>query len=88
MGLTLLSVGADPAQRRQMHAEMRQSLLDFAQKLWQGKDCQRIPNRIVNYFGELVVWLIDPAVPADNNLQGTDFFIKGVDFVVKHKQQA
>lgn len=68
MGLALLAVEADPSQRRQVHAEMRQSLLDFAQKSWQDKDCQRIANRIVNYLDELVVWLIDPAVPADNNL--------------------
>ncbi len=68
MGLALLETEVVQSQRAQVQAEMRQSLLDFAEKPWQDKNCARIANRIVKYLDELVAWLADPAIPADNNL--------------------
>ena len=68
MGLALLEAEADSSQRTRIHSAMRQSLLDFAQKPWPDKDCQRIAKRIVKYLDELVAWLADPDIPADNNL--------------------
>ncbi len=68
MGLALLEVEADESQRQPIHEEMRSSLLTFAQKAWQDKDCQRLAKRILKYLDDLLVWLLDPNIAPDNNL--------------------
>jgi len=68
MGLALLEVELDELQRSPIHFQMRQSLLEFAQQQWHDKDCQRLAKRILKYLDELVAWLADPHIPADNNL--------------------
>lgn len=68
MGLALEEVAADEEQREAVYQEMRNRLHDFAAASWEDADCQRLARRILNHLDELVVWLRDPSVRADNNM--------------------
>jgi transposase len=68
MGLALEEVAADPAGRRRVHHEMRSRLAAFAACGWRDWECRRLAERISKYLDELLVWLVNPAVPADNNV--------------------
>jgi transposase len=46
---------------------MREKLCAFAQEPWNDPDCQRLARRILKHLDELLVWLRNPAVSADNN---------------------
>ena len=68
MGLALEEVAADAAGRARVHAEMRTRLATFAAERWKDWECQRLADRIKKHLDELLVWLINPAVRADNNV--------------------
>lgn len=67
MGLALEEVAADESGREQVYQEMREKLYAFAQEPWNDPDCQRLARRILKHLDELLVWLRNPAVNADNN---------------------
>jgi len=67
MGLALEEVAADEEERAHVHQEMRQKLLAFTEEPWSDPDCQRLAGRILKHLDELLVWLSNPAVSADNN---------------------
>jgi transposase len=67
MGLALEEVAADEDGREQVYQEMREKLNSFAEESWHDPDCQRLARRILDHLDELVVWLRNPAVSADNN---------------------
>lgn len=67
MGLALEEVAADEGEREQVYQEMRERLNAFAEESWHDPNCQRLARRILNHLDELVVWLRNPAVSADNN---------------------
>lgn len=67
MGLALEEVAADEGERERVHQEMRHKLLAFAEEPWTDPDCQRLARRILKHLDELLVWLRNPAVSADNN---------------------
>jgi transposase len=67
MGLALEEGAADEAGRERVYQEMRDKLLTFAEHPWSDADCQRLAQRILKYLDELLVWLRNPAVGADNN---------------------
>jgi hypothetical protein len=67
MGLALEEVAADESGREQVYQEMREKLCAFAQEPWSDPDCQRLARRILKHLDELLVWLRNPAVNADNN---------------------
>lgn len=67
MGLALEEVAANKSGREQVHQEMREKLCAFAQEPWNDPDCQRLAQRILKHLDELLVWLRNPAVSADNN---------------------
>jgi transposase len=67
MGLALEEVAADEAGRERVYQEMREQLQAFATGPWDDPDCQRLAKRIRKHRDELLVWLRNPAVKADNN---------------------
>lgn len=68
MGLAVEEVAADPNGRARVHIEMRTRLAAFAAERWKDWECQRLAARITKYLDELLVWLVNPAVRADNNV--------------------
>jgi hypothetical protein len=68
MGLALEQVQADGAGRERVYDEMRTKLWRFAAGRWRDWKCQQLADRIRKYLDDLVVWLIDPAVEATNNM--------------------
>ena len=58
---------ADEAGRERVYQEMREQLQAFATGPWDDPDCQRLAKRIRKHRDELLVWLRNPAVKADNN---------------------
>lgn len=68
MGLALEEVAADESGRERVHADMRERLLALASERWRDWECQRLAARIKKHLDELLVWLINPAVRADNNV--------------------
>jgi hypothetical protein len=68
MGLALEQVAADEAERSHVHHEMRSRLAGFAAEGWRDWECRRLAERIRKYLDELLVWLVNPAVRADNNV--------------------
>jgi hypothetical protein len=68
MGLALEQVQADPNGRERVYNEMRTKLWRFATEHWRDWKCQQLADRIRKYLDDLVVWLIDPAVEATNNM--------------------
>jgi len=67
MGLALEEVTADQNGREQVYQDMRKQLHDFAASSWHDADCQRLAKRILKHLDELLVWLRNPHVSADNN---------------------
>jgi hypothetical protein len=67
MGLALEEVAADEGERERVYQEMREKLCAFAEKPWGDADCQRLARRILKHLDQLLVWLRNPAVSADNN---------------------
>jgi transposase len=67
MGLALEAASADPQGRQQVAAEMRARLLAFATSEWRMWSCRQLAARIERHLDELLVWLSNPAVQADNN---------------------
>ena len=67
MGLALEEVAADEAGRTRIRDEMRTRLAAFASERWKDWDCRRVADRITKHLDELLVWLVNPAVRADNN---------------------
>lgn len=68
MGLALEEVAADAAGRSRVRDEMRSRLAAFAAEPWRDWECRRLAERISKYLDELLVWLVNPAVRADNNM--------------------
>lgn len=67
MGLALEEVEADPSLRAELHQEMEQKLLSFAERDWQDADCKRLAKRVKKYLSDLLLWLLEPEVKPDNN---------------------
>jgi len=67
MGLALEEGAADEGGRERVYQEMREELNAFAEEPWRDLDCQRLARRILKHLDELLVWLRNPAVSADNN---------------------
>jgi len=67
MGLALEQAATDELAREQLYQQMRTRLLALAQHDWQDPDCQRLARRIEKHLEELLLWLRQPAVTADNN---------------------
>jgi len=67
MGLALEEVAAAERGREQIYQKMREKLCAFAQEPWSDPDCQRLARRILKHLAELLIWLRNPAVSADNN---------------------
>jgi len=67
MSLALEEVAADETGRERVYQEMREQLQVFAAGPWRDPDCQRLAKRIRKHLDELLVWLRNPAVRADNN---------------------
>lgn len=68
MGLALEEVAADEGGRSRVHHEMRRRLAAFAAERWRDWECRRLAERIRKHLDELLVWLVNPAVRADNNV--------------------
>lgn len=68
MGLALEEVEADESGRESVRDEMRSRLAAFATYRWRDWECRRLAERIRKHLDELLVWLVNPAVRADNNL--------------------
>jgi transposase len=67
MGLALEALSADKQAQQQLAAEMRARLLAFATAEWRMWSCRQLAARIERHLDELLVWLSNPAVRADNN---------------------
>jgi hypothetical protein len=67
MGLALEEVAADAEGRERLYREMREKLDAFTRQPWRDPDCQRLAKRILDYLDELLLWLRNPVVSADNN---------------------
>lgn len=68
MGLALEEVASDAAGRERVQEEMRRRLAAFAAERWKDWECRRLTERIRKHLDELLVWLVNPAVSADNNV--------------------
>ena len=68
MGLALEEVVADEARRVRVRDEMHSRLAGFATERWRDWECRRLAERIKKHLDELLVWLVNPAVRADNNV--------------------
>lgn len=68
MGLALEEVVADESGRESVRDEMRSRLAAFATHRWRDWECRRLAERIRKHLDELLVWLVNPAVRADNNM--------------------
>lgn len=67
MGLALEEASADAEGRQQLAVQMRERLLAFASSEWRLFSCRQLAARIERHLDELLVWLSNPAVRADNN---------------------
>ena len=64
----LLRVCLSPRRFRSSASTWRSRLATFASERWRDWECRRLAERIRKHLDELLVWLVNPAVRADNNM--------------------
>lgn len=67
MGLALETIPLDPSQGPDVARDLRAHLLAFTFHGWQAGDVLTLAQRLRTQLDELLVWRLDPAVPATNN---------------------